>query len=586
MPQPFQSLRRVWRHQRVRMVGRVGVMVALAVGGTLAAEAGGAWWWAAALAGILVMAQVAGLVQTTERTARYVLRFLEGIRYDDFSGRFSGQGRGALQRALAEAFEEVSEAFRTVRAEREEQAHYLQAVVRHVGVAVIAYRGDGSVTLFNTAARRLLGVPGLGTIDALRRVDERLAQAIQMLEPGRRALVRLPRQDRVLELVLFSTRFQLGGEAHTLVSLQDIRQELEEKETEAWQQLTRVLTHEIMNSIAPITSLAATAQNALDTDAAHARDTAREALATIEKRGNGLVSFVDAYRSLTRVPQPHLRLVPLAPLFDGVCSLLKTSARAQNVTLETRVEPPTLEVAADAELIEQVLINLTLNALQAMEGRGHGRVTLRAEMGETGRAVVRVEDDGPGILPEVQERIFVPFFTTKSGGSGIGLSLSRQILRQHGGTITVRLHARRGRDVHALFLKMGTRKAEVVNKGAASPCLFRLAGAGSVRPAGDSSTAAPLNVPTHQLATLLRSARRYLSLSSPSTRSPFTLHQSPSLCPVSSPLSPCCCSSPRAKRLRQTHRPLRSPPLLTRPRPIRSPRVPTSTLPHPTTSAP
>ncbi len=438
MPDALVPLRRLWRRQRVQVVLRVVGAAAFAGALVLGVQQGGQGGWAlAALAGLGVGMQAGALVRLSDRVPRDLLRFLEAIRYDDFSATFSPHDAGALHARLAAAFEEVSGAFRRVRAEREEQAQYLQAVVRHVGVALIAYRADGQVTLFNTAARRLLDVPGLGTIGALARVDEGLARTVAALAPGRRALVRLARADRVLQLVVFATQFELDGARHTLVSFQDIQPELEEKESEAWQQLTRVLTHEIMNSIAPITSLAETAQHALGAGTPAARETAAEALATIGRRGQGLLAFVEAYRSLTRVPRPRLRLCAVAPLFDDVIRLLRTSARAQGVTLEADVQPPTLEVAADPELVEQVLINLTLNALQAMEGRGTGRVVLRGEAGPSGRAVLRVEDDGPGILPDVLDRIFVPFFTTRAGGSGIGLSLSRQIMRRHGGLITV-----------------------------------------------------------------------------------------------------------------------------------------------------
>ena len=436
MPDTLAPLRRLWRHQRVQVSLRVVLIAAFAAALVVGREAGAWAWPVMALAGAGLVAQAVALVRYTDRTPRDLIRFLEGIRYDDFSARFSAAGRGGLDARLAAAFEEVSDAFRRVRAEREEQSQYLQAVVRHVGVALVAWRGDGRITLFNTAARRLLDVPGLGTVEALSRVDARLAEAVAGLEPGRRRLVQLRRDDRVLELVVFATQFELGGERHTLVSFQDIRPELEEKESEAWQQLTRVLTHEIMNSIAPITSLAETAQAALHAHTPHARETAGEALATIGRRGQGLMGFVEAYRSLTRVPQPHLRLMPVRPLFEGVVSLLRTSAQAQGVALHAEVTPETLEVAADAELVEQVLINLTINALQAMEGHRGSRITLRAEAGATGRPILRVIDDGPGILPDVLERIFVPFFTTKAGGSGIGLSLSRQIMRRHGGTLT------------------------------------------------------------------------------------------------------------------------------------------------------
>jgi len=406
-----------------------------------------------ALVVLLVVWQVWALLLYTERTPRELLRFLEAIRYDDLSLAVSAHGRGPLFEAIADRFAEVTDAFRRLRTEREEQAQYLQTVVRHVGVALIAFRGDGEVALLNTAAKRLLGLPRLRHIDGLGALSPRLAQLLPTMQSGDRTLVRVERGDRTLDLAVHATHFRLVGEPHVLVSLQDIRSELEEKEMEAWQQLTRVLTHEIVNSVAPIASLAATANQLLHRDDAEASGDpvsengagsalpladAREALQTIERRSQGLIHFVESYRSLTKIPKPTFALFPVAELFGNVTTLLRTSMREKGVTLEVEVTPETLELAADEELIEQVLINLLLNAMQALEGQPDARITLRARIGDTGRAVIEVHDNGPGILPEVRERIFVPFFTTKQSGSGIGLSLSRQILRLHGGTLTVR----------------------------------------------------------------------------------------------------------------------------------------------------
>ena len=431
------TLARFWRRYRVRVVARLAVVAAASGGaGVLVARGGaGALAGAAALAAVAVWAGW-GLVRAVERPARDLRRFLEGVRYDDVSVRFPQRGGDPFLDGLAAAFEEVGAAFRRVRAEREEQASYLEAVVRHVGVALVAFRSDGAVTIFNLAARRTLGVPRVRTLDGLARRVPEAAEALRQLPAGERALVRLEAEGGPQELVAYATRFTVGGEAHTLVSLQDIREELEARELEAWQELSRVLTHEIANSVAPIASLAGTARALVEGGAGSGGrlGDVREALGTIERRSRGLVSFVDAYRTLARLPRPRPRVVSAAELLGDVATLARASG--SGVGVEVDVDPPGLELVADADLVEQALVNLALNAVEALGGRG-GRVVLQARAGASGRGEVAVEDDGPGLLPEVQERAFVPFFSTKPGGSGVGLALAHRIARLHGGTLAV-----------------------------------------------------------------------------------------------------------------------------------------------------
>ena len=436
MPAGPASIRRVLRRHRVRLLLRLA-----ALAGTAAAAAVLLWTGRVALgsaAAALTLAQGPGLIRFVERPARDLLRFLEGVRNDDLSAGFGSEGQGPLIDALHGAFTEVSEAFRRVRSEREEQAHYLQTVVRHIGVALLAFRDDGEVALSNEAAGRLLGLHRPRALAAVEARHPALARALREARAGGRALVEVERDGQPLTLVVHATRFQIGGAFYTLASLQDIRPELEEKEIEAWQQLTRVLTHEIMNSVTPIASLAATASGLLsDGDGAPSAEGVAEALRVIERRCDGLVHFVEAYRSLTRLPQPQFRIVRAADLLGGVCALLRATAAERAVDLRLEVEPAGLELVADPELFEQALVNVVLNAIQAAEGRPDARVRLRARTGPFGRPVVEVMDNGPGLLPEVRERIFIPFFSTKPGGSGIGLSLARQITRLHGGSLTV-----------------------------------------------------------------------------------------------------------------------------------------------------
>lgn len=455
-----------YKRYRVQLVVRVAALAATAALGVwLAAET--RLYEAVALLGALLVWQTVALVRYAERWVRDLTRFLEAIRYEDFSQRFAGGGRGLLLERLAAAFSEINDEFRRVRAAREEQFRYLQYVVRHVGVALVSFRASGEVEVMNAAAKRLLDVPRLRRVQDLGEESGPLVRALLEMKSGERRLVELRRAERTLHLSVYATRFRLSGEAYVLASVQDIGDELAEKEMEAWQRLTRVLTHEIMNSVAPISSLAATADRLLGEDGAgkggagtngasvpalteEALADTREALRTIRRRGDALVTFVDAYRTFTRVPAPAFELMPAQELFAHVARLLGAQVERQGARLDIHVEPPDLVLTADPDLIEQVLINLVLNALQATEApdaeapkaeapdAGAPRIALRARLGRQGRAVLEVADNGPGIPPDVQEKIFVPFFTTKAEGSGIGLSLSRQIMRVHGGTLGVR----------------------------------------------------------------------------------------------------------------------------------------------------
>ena len=400
-----------------------------------------------ALVGGLAIPVAVSLVRYTEKTTRDLTRFLESVRYADFTRRFTTDGRGPIFEDLRDAFEEVTSEFRRLRAEKERQVQYLRQVVQHLGVALITYQDDGEVEIMNTAARRLLRTGPIRHVEALERVSDDLAEALRTLDSGEQAMVRVEEEDRTLQLAVRVSRFQLQGEPHALASIQDLRNELEEKEMEAWQQLTSVLTHEIMNSVAPISSLASTASRRLQESGDNGSITAdqatdaREAVDTIERRSESLINFVDAYKSFTDIPSPEFEVLDAQTLLDNVRSLLRAQIEEQALDVSVSVDPPDLTLTADPDLLDQLLINLALNALQAIEEdpeTKQGRIQFRGYVDRRSRPVIQVEDNGPGIPPDVQEKIFVPFFTTKEDGSGIGLSLSRQIMRLHGGSLSVR----------------------------------------------------------------------------------------------------------------------------------------------------
>jgi signal transduction histidine kinase len=228
-----------------------------------------------------------------------------------------------------------------------------------------------------------------------------------------------------------------------LVSLQNIKSELEEKEMEAWQTLIRILTHEIMNSITPISSLASTTNSILSEElddgaftlTKEARDDVISAVRTIEKRSHGLMNFVENYRKLTRIPKPDLKVIPVADLFERIASLMKDQIEQSSIDCRISIVPPALKLKADPVLIEQVLINLCKNAVEAVSERSDAVIEMAARSDNHGKTVIQIADNGQGIEAEVLDKIFIPFFTTKPEGSGIGLSLSKQIMRLHGGTL-------------------------------------------------------------------------------------------------------------------------------------------------------
>ena len=396
-----------------------------------------------AIIGACVVYQTWALIQYVERTQRDLTRFLQAIRYEDFSQSFTGAGLGSAYNNLKDAFNEVLEAFRKTRAEREENFQYLQTIVQHVGIGLICYTPEGRIELMNTAAQRLLHKPHMRDVRELETVSKAFSETLLKLRSGDKALVKVQDEDELLQIIVYATELRMRGESFILASVQNIQTELEEQEMEAWQKLIRVLTHEIMNSITPISSLASTVRGLLpDSERPSSLDSdtlpdVHTALETIQSRSEGLLHFVEAYRQLTHISRPDFQIFQISELFARVVFLMQGECDKNNIALHTAIDPRTLELTADPDLIEQVLINLMRNAVEALAGRSNARMDLSAKLDGRGRVVIRVQDNGPGILEDVQERIFIPFFTTKRDGSGIGLALSRQIMRVHRGTISV-----------------------------------------------------------------------------------------------------------------------------------------------------
>jgi two-component system, NtrC family, nitrogen regulation sensor histidine kinase NtrY len=401
--------------------------------------------FAAGLTGFIIVGQLIELYRFSSQTNRKLTRFLESVKYSDFISGFTSDNKlGKSFRELNTAFNEVLEAFRKARSEKEEHWQYLNTVVQQVRTGIISFDADGNIQLINANAKRFIGSAAVKNMIELEGINPGLHKAINETDPGKSNLYKSGTE---FLLTIQATEIRIRGNIVKLYTLQNIQTELQKQELEAWQNLTRVLRHEIMNSITPISSLTSTLREILDHDLIKKEETyelknegaedLREGLFTIENRSKGLIKFIDAYREYTSLPQPKIKTIRLKDLMDRVSQLLRTELKKTSVVFVPYCESEYITIQADEEMIEQVLINLIKNAIEALGDKPNGRVELNGKPVENG-VIIEVIDNGPGIIKEAIERVFVPFFTTKKTGSGIGLSLSRQIMQMHNGSLTVK----------------------------------------------------------------------------------------------------------------------------------------------------
>jgi nitrogen fixation/metabolism regulation signal transduction histidine kinase len=398
--------------------------------------------------GLLIVFQVYSLIYYVNRVNKQLSQFFDSIRHSDFSTSFSDKSLGKSFEKLSRSFNQVIDEFKKNRAEKEEHYNYLQTVVQHINIGIICFGTDGKVDMFNNAAKRLFKKNNLRNINDLKSVKPDLPEALLKLKAGDKILVKIFTDDELKQLSVYTTEFRMRGEDYILVALQDIHAELEEKEIESWQKLIRVLTHEIMNSITPISSLASTVMemiidkkdekyilNKLSEDDLGSID---QALTTIQNRSQGLLNFVDIYRNLTRIPKPNFRYFPIRDVFNRAEQLLKPKIENLNIVCNCKVYPEELMLTADPDLLDQVIINLLLNAIDAVKNVKTPQVSMIAYNNQNNRITIEIADNGTGIKPDIIDKIFMPFFTSKKDGSGIGLSLSRQIMHLHKGSISVK----------------------------------------------------------------------------------------------------------------------------------------------------
>ena len=434
------------RNLYFQIIYRVFLMVALALiaGLIVTAKDGYFLVFGCLFFEILIVLNLIKYLNTTNRKMSY---FLESVYNNDSTLLFPANISSKPIDELYKGLNKVNTQIQQLKIESQQREQYFQTLLEHVATGIVTFNSKGFILHANSAAKKMLSVEVLTHIHQLERINRNLFQAVLNIKPFEQKLVSVVTERATIELSLKATSFKTKDDELMLLSIQDIRNELDEKELDSWMKLIRVLMHEIMNSIAPITSLSESLSKFFTIDGRPALpeevdektiQTTIRGLNVIKEQGNGLMLFVESYRKLTRLPKPDKKIFKVEDLVNRIKVLYSSLENSDQVKLIVRVNPPEMELFADENLISQVLLNLLKNALESILKIQDGRIQILAGYSANNRPEICVADNGMGIPDEILEQIFVPFFTTRENGSGIGLSLSRQIMRLHGGSLQVR----------------------------------------------------------------------------------------------------------------------------------------------------
>ena len=378
-----------------------------------------------------------------DRTNRDFTSFLLALLQDDFTTKFSEKGKGKSFENLYKAFNAITQKFENISSAKEVQHLYLEGLVNHIRVGIISIDKDERIHLMNRALQKMLDRPHMAFLNNLNSVDHQLPEVLREIKPNENRLLKIQVKNELLQLSIHASEFLLNKEYYKLISIQNIKSELDINELDAWQKLIRVLTHEIMNSVTPITSLSDSLRQILENDKSDdSLAKVGQGLEAIQLRSKGLQNFTEAYKKLTKLPTPKFNSVNLKSLFDNIVTLFKEELKNIKLILEI---PEKTEILADRDLLDQVFINLIKNACDALHGIEGSTIRIHVEQNDV--TTITITDNGEGIDEDKLDKIFIPFFTTKTEGSGIGLALSRQIIRLHNGSIGIKSQRGAGTEV-------------------------------------------------------------------------------------------------------------------------------------------
>lgn len=398
--------------------------------------------------GVLIgVGQTSALIYYVNQTNRKIAYFFDAIKNEDFTLRFPEKLSVKSLEELNQSLNMLNGMIQDIHIKKQAQEQYYQEILRQADIGIFTVNPKGHILFANPTVQELLNYRPLNHIKQLNQIDTNLYRLFKDLMPFENTIYALGNERGKRDLSIKCTPLTIEGQELLLVVVHDIHRELDEKETDSWVKLIRVLTHEIMNTITPITSISESIlkyfkeggsikePNAFSQD--QIKNTAK-GLEVIKDQGNNLMGFVHSYRTLLSVPEPDKELISAALILERVKLLLEEQNNDQSVTINMEITPEDLALYLDQKQISQVLLNLGKNAKQSLEGQRNGNIKLVSGINDMGKKYIQVLDNGPGIPPDVLDKIFVPFFTTKNSGTGIGLSLSKQIMRLHGGSIQVR----------------------------------------------------------------------------------------------------------------------------------------------------
>jgi len=405
---------------------------------------GTGWFLYLAITVPLVIYEVMDLIRFQKKAQDEVSQFVESIHYRDFSRHFDVRKAPNELKPLRKGFNEINSTFKLISRERETQYHYLQKILELVDTGILSYELEtGETSWINEALKKLISVPYLKTIHSLEKREPALYQDVVNLKPGDSKIITITRNQQLVKILVTASILRSDEKLYKLVAFQNVSEALDETESKAWQKLLNVMTHEIMNSVAPISSLADTLKNRLqspeiaNSPVSSQLEDLELGIDTIKRRSEGLLKFTESYRSLNKITKLDLTKILVRNLFENLNSLMRPTLEKKHIELEIILRDPTLAIEADINLIEQVLINLVVNAIEAVKDREEPRIILSAEIQSNNKTLVKVADNGLGMPPELLDKIFIPFFSTRKTGSGIGLSLCKQIMLLHKGNIQV-----------------------------------------------------------------------------------------------------------------------------------------------------
>jgi two-component system nitrogen regulation sensor histidine kinase NtrY len=396
---------------------------------------------------LILLFLVLELYRTISRTNQIVESLLHSIRFNDFNKTLQNKAAGLGFEGLADSAQEIIRAIASARIEKETQYQYLQTLLEHIHTAVVTLDENQEPELINPLALNILGLYNTRkpSWSDMEKKAPAFTSAVSSMGTSGRAMIRLKNTPTGKQLLVIVNSVKIGGSAVKIITFQDIEPEIEQKELESWQTISRIMAHEIMNSLTPLSSLTETGIMLLEKEGGpkdvselsqQTIENLYTALKTISGRNRALAEFIGSYRQLSRLPLPVKEEVPVADLLAGLSELYEAPCKAKGINCSLSAGPENLRLSADEAQLKQVLINLLKNAMEALEGVEDPGIEISVKR-ILHQVSIEIHNNGPAIPSEILEKIFVPFFSTKAEGSGIGLSLSRQIISNHGGQIAV-----------------------------------------------------------------------------------------------------------------------------------------------------